>query len=195
MNCPCQIGRAAPDRAADPLGRRRAVRPHDDQRVGIGDDAVEPAQGVRVGIDAPAQPIGGERRRIGGDASRRRHVLGRGRAHFASVDENHHPIGKDRSERRESCVALGRRQSSDDARRRRLQIGKVDDKGLEPQQQPFRIVGDLEHERSVARERQRHFGPLQIVRAERPRQRQRRQTRITRRASFGHSAIIATRII
>jgi hypothetical protein len=70
------------------------------------------------------------------------------------IDEQHNAIGEHGRELREARVAVFGRDV-----RRHGAAGKR----LEPQQQPHRIVGDLEDETAVGREGERDLRPLRLV--------------------------------
>ena len=80
-NCPVRSVVPLQTDAADPLGRRRAVRPTDGQRIRIEHQAVEPAQRARVGIGMrPRSRNVASGGRVGRRvAPARRHVFRRGR--------------------------------------------------------------------------------------------------------------------
>ena len=115
-----EIDHVAPVRAVDPFDRRRAVGLANLERIGIADEAVEPAQARRVARHRAASdrnmasavrlPAAGSR------LPARRDVLDRPRAHFVRVDEQHDAIGEDRT-----SVARGARRD----RRRRCSAGTV----------------------------------------------------------------------
>jgi hypothetical protein len=75
-------------------------------------------------------------------------------AHFVGVDEQHDAVREHRRELREAGIALGRCE---------LLRHPAARERLEPEQQPHRIVRDLEHEPAVGRQRQHDARPLRFV--------------------------------
>ena len=88
---------AAPVRAVDPLGLRCAVGAANGQRIGIDDEAVEPAELSRA-CRACGRGGGTSRaaaNRVAGSRRSRRHVLGRVGPDLVAVDEQHDAIDED----------------------------------------------------------------------------------------------------
>ena len=80
-----------------------------------------------------------------------------------AVDPQHHAIDDDGSEAREEGVAFGYGKGARNRRGRTSWNAAPGRKGLESQEQPVRIVRDVENEGLVGREAQRHLRALQVV--------------------------------
>jgi hypothetical protein len=80
-------------------------------------------------------------------------------------------LDEHRGKRAKPRVAIGRRDdrrrpSGSSLRSGHQSIRRSFGKRFEPQKEPVRIVGHLQHERAVARKGQRHRGALEVVRGE-----------------------------
>ena len=140
---------------------RSPVRARDRERIGIDDEAVEPAERARVGRHAPRRRnvASGTSASVGNCAAAAAGIPRRSRPHFVAVHEQDEAIDERGRELGEPAIAcVGGHSGGHRAAGERL----------EPQQQPVGIVGDVEHERPVGcanvSETER---PLEVVRLHR----------------------------